>query len=55
MVPPMMEKLGLKPPWRICSSIVLGYPQFKQDGMVPREFRPIAWFREGATGPEIEE
>ncbi len=55
MVPPMTEKLGLKPPWRICSSIVLGYPKFKQDGIVPREFRPVAWFREGTAGPEIEE
>jgi hypothetical protein len=35
--------------------MVLGYPKFKQDGVVPREFRPITWFREGADGPEIEE
>ena len=25
--------------------------KFKQDGAVPREFRPITWFREGPNGP----
>ena len=55
MVPPLKEKLGIKDPWRIVSAMVLGYPKFKQDGVVPREFRPIAWFREGVEGPEIEE
>jgi len=53
--PSIMEKLGLQPPWRIVTSIAVGYPKFKQEGMVPREFRPITWFREGASGPEIEE
>jgi hypothetical protein len=37
------------------SSLVLGYPRFRQEGVVPREFRPVTWFREGASGPEIEE
>lgn len=55
MLPPLKEKLGLKDPWRICSSLVLGYPRFKQEGVVAREFRPVAWFREGSDGPEIEE
>jgi nitroreductase len=55
MVPPLLEKLGVHDPWKICTSMVLGYPKFKQDGVVPREFRPITWFREGSDGPEIEE
>jgi len=55
MVPPLMEKLGLKEPWTIATAMVLGYPKFKQDGVVPREFRPITWFREGVEVPEIEE
>jgi nitroreductase/ferredoxin len=55
MVPPLKEKLGLKDPWQISSALVLGYPKFKQDGIVAREFRPITWFREGAEGPELEE
>lgn len=55
MLPPLMEKLGLKYPWRINNGLVLGYPKFNQEGIVPREFRPITWFREGASGPESEE
>jgi nitroreductase/NAD-dependent dihydropyrimidine dehydrogenase PreA subunit len=55
MLPPLQEKLGLKPPWKINTSMVLGYPRFKQDGIVPREFRPITWFRGGAEDPEVEE
>jgi len=54
-VPSIMEKLGLQAPFAITSSIVLGYPRFKQEGVVPREFRPITWWREGADCPEIEE
>jgi hypothetical protein len=49
--PELKEKLGLKPPWKIATSLVLGYPKFKQEGMVPREFRPVTWFRPGGDGP----
>jgi len=55
MVPPMKEKLGVNAPWRICSSMVLGYPRFKQEGIVPREFRPVTWFREGSDKPEVDD
>ena len=54
MVPPLKEKLGLKEPWKVNNAIVLGYPKFKQEGVVPREFRPYTWFREGTAGPEFE-
>jgi nitroreductase len=54
MIPPLKEKLGLADPWKINTAMVLGYPKFKQEGVVPREFRPITWFREGAGGPEVE-
>jgi alkylation response protein AidB-like acyl-CoA dehydrogenase/NAD-dependent dihydropyrimidine dehydrogenase PreA subunit len=54
MLPPLKEKLGLKPPWKINTAMVLGYPKFKQEGIVPREFRPITWFRDGVDGPQIE-
>ncbi len=54
-VPELKAKLGIEEPWRIASTIALGYPKFKQKGMVPREFRPVTWFRPGAGGPEIEE
>ncbi len=53
-VPPIREKLGITDPWRINTALVLGYPKFKQEGIVPREFRPITWFREGVSGSEIE-
>ncbi len=49
------KKLGIAEPWYAASSLVLGYPKFKQEGIVPREYRPVAWVREGAEGPEIEE
>ena len=54
MVPPLKEKLGVNEPWKISSGLVLGYPRFKQEGVVPREFRPVTWFRKGADAPEIE-
>jgi len=54
-LPHLKEKLGIEPPWKTTSSVVLGYPRFDQEGIVPREFRPVKWFREGSDGPEIEE
>jgi hypothetical protein len=55
MIPPLKEKLGLEEPWKISTALTLGYPKFKQDGVVPREFRPVTWFRDGSDGPEVEE
>jgi nitroreductase len=54
MIPALKEKLGLEYPWKINTGAVLGYPKFKQEGMVPREFRPVVWFRAGEGGPVIE-
>jgi nitroreductase/NAD-dependent dihydropyrimidine dehydrogenase PreA subunit len=56
MVPGFVEeKLGIEPPWQIISSLVMGWPKFKQEGIVPREFRPVTWYRGGASGPEVDE
>jgi nitroreductase/ferredoxin len=56
MVPGFVEeKLGINPPWQIISSLVLGWPKFRQEGIVPREFRPVTWYRDGGSGPEIDE
>jgi nitroreductase/Fe-S-cluster-containing hydrogenase component 2 len=55
MVPPVKEKLGIDYPWSIRTSVILGYPKFKQEGVVPREFRPVIWYREGSAGPEIDD
>jgi nitroreductase len=54
-LPALKERLGIDYPWKVMTALVLGYPRFKQEGVVPREFRPVTWFREGASGPEVEE
>jgi len=54
MNPAIVQKLGLKPPWQVVTALVLGWPRFKQEGVVPREYRPVTWFREGGGGPEID-
>ena len=55
MVQDLKEKLGIQPPWKIVSSLVLGYPRFRQEGIVPREYRPVTWLRDGLDTLEIEE
>jgi nitroreductase/NAD-dependent dihydropyrimidine dehydrogenase PreA subunit len=52
--PDIMSRLGLEPPFQMITTMTLGYPKFKQEGVVPRQFWPITWFREGAGGPEVE-
>lgn len=49
------DKINLGPNWDVITTLVLGYPAFKQEGMVAREFRPVMWFREGSDALEIEE
>lgn len=51
----LKHKLGIKRPFSIIVSIVLGYSRFRQKGIVSREFRPIIWHREGGPGREIED
>lgn len=51
----LQRKLGIKKPWVSVASLCIGYPKFKQEGIVPREYRPVTWFREGVDGPEIQE
>lgn len=50
----LMDILGIKEPFSIATSLVVGYPKFKQEGVVPREYRPVTWLREGAEAAEIE-
>jgi nitroreductase/NAD-dependent dihydropyrimidine dehydrogenase PreA subunit len=54
-VPEIMDKLGYKDQWTVHSTICLGYPRFKQEGIVPRHFREVTWFRPGSDKPQIEE
>jgi nitroreductase len=49
------DKIDLKPNWSVITSLVLGWPAFKQDGMVAREYRPVMWLREGSDTVETEE
>ncbi len=52
---PIKKKLGIEKPWTVASSMCLGYPKFKQEGIVPREYRPVAWFQEESEGSEVKE
>ena len=48
-IPELKAKLGYgDPSWNIVTAAVLGYPKFKQAGMVPRHYRPVTWFRPGS-------
>lgn len=54
-IPEIMTKLGYGDSWTVQTTACIGYPEFKQEGIVPRHFRPITWFRPGSDKPEIEE
>jgi nitroreductase/NAD-dependent dihydropyrimidine dehydrogenase PreA subunit len=49
------DKIDLKPNWSVITTLSLGWPAFKQDGIVAREYRPVMWLREGSEAPEVEE
>jgi nitroreductase/NAD-dependent dihydropyrimidine dehydrogenase PreA subunit len=53
--PEIKAKLGFDDQWRIVTSLCIGYPKFKQAGIVSRMFRPVTWFRSGSNKPQIEE
>jgi hypothetical protein len=50
-IPDVKSRLGFEDPWVIHTALVLGYPEFKQSGMVARQYRPVNWFRPGAGKP----
>jgi nitroreductase/ferredoxin len=54
MIEDVKQRLGIEPPYKVIASVAIGYPAFKQHGMVAREAKPVAWFRPGAAGAEIE-
>ena len=54
-IPEIKSKLGYDNTWRIYSTLCLGYPQFRQEGMVLRQSRPVTWFRPGDNGPQVED
>jgi len=46
MMPKWKKKLGIKYPYKLHTSIALGYPQGAPDGYVQRETQAIDWFDE---------
>ena len=55
-IPPIKAKLGFEDPfWRVQTCLCIGYPKFKQAGLVARHYRPVAWFRPGDGEAQIEE
>jgi nitroreductase len=48
------DKINLGENWNVVTTLVLGWPRFKQEGMVPREYRPVMWLREGSEKAELE-
>jgi nitroreductase len=44
-VPEIKARLGFDENWRVVSTAAIGYPKFKQQGMVPRMNRPVTWIR----------
>ena len=41
---PIKQKLGIAPPWEPLTSIAVGYPKGKIDGVVKRDNPPVEWF-----------
>ena len=39
----LLEKLGIRPPWVLVTSIAVGYPRFNIDGAVKRDTPPVTW------------
>ena len=54
-IPELKASLEFEDPWVVHTALALGYPKFKQSGMVARHYRPITWFRPGSKNPEIME
>lgn len=54
LVAEIKQQLGLEEPWRIQAVLALGYPKFKQEGLVARQSRPVGWIRPGANGLEMD-
>ncbi|MGC8580134.1 MAG: nitroreductase family protein [bacterium] len=44
-LPRMRKRLGIKYPWKVATTIAIGYPKVKTDHAVAREDVPVRWFR----------
>ncbi|MBU2547693.1 MAG: nitroreductase family protein [Proteobacteria bacterium] len=41
------ERLGVRYPYRFASSLAVGWPVGRPDGMVPRQTHPVDWYENG--------
>ncbi|MCW5830532.1 MAG: nitroreductase family protein [Deltaproteobacteria bacterium] len=54
-IPSLKRELGIEWPYKIITSIALGYPRTRTDKAVARERPPITWFPANRSGPITEE
>lgn len=54
-LPAMKEELGIEWPYKVMTSIALGYPRTRVDHAVPRERPPVKWFPADRSGPREED
>lgn len=53
-MPDIKTRLGFDETWSIYSTLCLGFPKFKQEGMVARHYRPVTWFRPDCDEPKVD-
>lgn len=53
-LPELKEELGIEWPYKVMTSIALGYPRTRVDHAVPRERPPVTWFPADRSGPREE-
>jgi nitroreductase/NAD-dependent dihydropyrimidine dehydrogenase PreA subunit len=54
-LPELREKLGIRWPYRVMTSVVVGYPRTQIDRAVARERPRVTWFPADRSGPWVEE
>ncbi len=54
-LPEVKRELGIRSPYKVMTSIVLGYPKAPTDRAVARERPPVTWFPGDRSGPRVEE
>jgi len=54
LIPELKNRIKLEHPWKVGFGMAIGCPAFQQNGMVPRDKRPVAWFRPGKIQPSEE-
>jgi nitroreductase len=54
-LPELRRELGIEWPFKVMTSVAVGYPRTRTDKAVPRERPPITWFRSDRMGSAKEE